>query len=122
MYPILYIQSPNPLPTIIYVHNLLNIQSLKSPLKFSLHNSIQPLRSEEASQTKHEQSACQAPKPNQIALIFLSWNPNIHAPETGNDVHGKDNGTKDSQFTEDVGGLFGALVHPDVDLSEIVTV
>jgi hypothetical protein len=44
----------------------------------------------------------------------------VHAPDTGDDVHGQDNRTKDSQFAQYIRSLFLALVHADVDLSEVI--
>ena len=39
-----------------------------------------------------------------------------------NNIHGQNNSTKNGQFTEHISGLFLSLVHPDVDLSEVVAV
>ena len=52
----------------------------------------------------------------------MSRHPYVHAPHTGHDVHGQDDGTEDRKLTEDIGGLLGALVHADVDLGEVVAV
>lgn len=81
-----------------------------------LNNPINHLSNKKATKPKHQQSSRQTPKPRQIPLILLSGDPHIHAPETGDDVHGEDDGAEDGELAEDVGGLFLALVHADVDL------
>ena len=87
-----------------------------------LHNPINPLGDEEASETKPEQAGGNAPEPNQVALVLLPGDPDVHAPHARDDVHGQDDGAEDGELAKDVGGLLGALVHTDVDLGEVVAV
>ena len=46
----------------------------------------------------------------------------VHTPHTGNNIHRQDNGTKDGEFSQDVSVRFGALVHSNVDLGDVVAV
>jgi hypothetical protein len=86
------------------------------------YNTIHPLRDEVARDAKREQTSSNAPEPSQVALVLLARHPDVHAPHTGNDVHGQDDGSEDCEFAEDVGGLLGAFVHADVDLGEVIAV
>ena len=86
------------------------------------HDPINPLRNKVARNAKREQASGNAPEPSQVALVLLTRHPDVHAPHTGDDVHGQDDGAEDGEFAEDVGGLLGALVHADVDLGEVVAV
>jgi hypothetical protein len=86
------------------------------------HNTINPLRNEVAREAKCKEASGNAPEPGQIALVLLARHPDVHTPHTSDDVHGQDDGTKDGEFAENIGGLLGALVHSDVDLGEVVAV
>lgn len=59
------------------------------------------------------------PKPPQIINI-LPRHLNVHTPHATEDVHGQYDGTKHSKLAKNVGSLFLALVHQDVDLRQIV--
>jgi len=48
--------------------------------------------------------------------------PNVHSPHAGHDVHGQHNRTEHGKLAQDIVGLLGALVHPDVDLGKVVAV
>jgi len=91
------------------------------PLAHS-HYPIDLLRNKVTRDAKRRQAGSDAPEPKQVALVRLPGNPDVHAPHTGDDVHGQDDGTQDRQLAEDVGGLLRALVHADVDLGEVVAV
>lgn len=87
-----------------------------------LHDTVDSLRDEVARDAEREQAGGNAPEPGQVAFVLLARHPDVHAPHTGDDVHGQDDGTEDGELAEDIGGLFGALVHADVDLGEVVAV
>jgi len=53
-------------------------------------------------------------------LNVLSGHNDVHSPETGDDVHGQNDGSQYRQSTEDVRRLFLSLVHFDVDLRQVV--
>lgn len=55
-----------------------------------------------------------------MIIDLLARDLDIHTPHARNDIHRQHNGTKNRQFSENVGGLFLPLVHADVDLREIV--
>jgi hypothetical protein len=46
----------------------------------------------------------------------------IHSPDTSNDIHRQHNGTEDGKLAENVRRLLLALIHPDVDLGQVVAV
>lgn len=52
--------------------------------------------------------------------MFLAGHPNVHAPKTSNDVHGKHDRAEYGELAEDVSGLLLPLVHADVDLSKVI--
>lgn len=89
----------------------------KKPLS---DDTIHPLRNHVASQAKAYQPHSDPDEPCQVALVLLARYPNVHAPETRDDVHGENDGTQNGELAEDVGGKLLALVHTDVDLSEVV--
>ena len=89
---------------------------------FGLHNVVDPLGDEVASDTESKKTCGDAEEPDEVAFVFLSGDPDVHAPQTGDDVHREDDGAENSELAEDVGGLFLALVHADVDLCEVVAV
>lgn len=112
-----------PLYRVSNTHHIYNLHtSMYNTPQSHLHNPINLLRNKEAAESKRQQSSSQAPKPGQITVILLTRDPNIHSPETRDNVHRQNDGTEDSQFAEDVSGLFLSLVHADVDLSEVVAV
>lgn len=91
--------------------------SLSSPSRaIYLDNTVNHLGNEKAAEAKNQQPGSQAPEPSQIALVLLSGHPYIHAPQSCDDVHGQDDGAEHGELAEDVGGLFLALVHADIDL------
>lgn len=92
------------------------------PRPSHLNNPIKQLRNKKATQPKNQQPSSQAPEPGQIALGILAGDPDIHAPQAGDDVHRQHNGAEDGELAEHVGGLLLALVHADVDLGEVVAV
>jgi hypothetical protein len=47
-------------------------------------------------------------------------NSPVHTPDTSYNVHRQNNRTKNGKLSENVGRLLLTLVHPDVDLSEVV--
>jgi hypothetical protein len=86
---------------------------------------IQFPRNKEARESKHQQPASNAPKPRQTVRNIvpgLAWHVDVHAPHTSDDIHGKHNRANNSEFAEDVGVHFRALVHADVDLGDVVAV
>ena len=86
-----------------------------------LYDTIHPLCDKVADQSKRQQPAGQRPEPRQ-AVHILSRDQDVHAPHARDDVHGQHNGPDDSELTQDVIGLFRALVHANVDLREVVAV
>lgn len=46
----------------------------------------------------------------------------VHSPHSGDDIHGKNNGTQDGELAQNIVGLLCTLIHSDVDLSKVVTV
>lgn len=87
----------------------------------SLHNLVHSLGDYVARQAEEDQPRGETPEPGQ-GLVFLARNKDVHAPQTGDDIHGQDDGTEDGQLAEDIGRLLGALVHADIDLSKVVSV
>ena len=87
--------------------------------KHKSNNFVPPFRKQEARHAEDYQARRQTPEPRQ-RLDILSRNEAVHTPETGDDVHGQDDGADDGKFAQDVVGLLRALVHADVDLGEIV--
>lgn len=87
-----------------------------------LHNPIHPLRDRITDQTESQQPGSDTPEPRQVTLGALPGDPDVHAPHAGHDVHRQHDGTEHRQLAEDVVGLLGTLVHPDVDLGEVVAV
>jgi hypothetical protein len=86
-----------------------------------LHNPIRNLGDKEARYAKDQKPSSQTPEPGEIAFIFLTWYPNVHTPQPSDNIHGKNNGTEYSKFTEYIGGLLLSLVHANINLSEVVT-
>lgn len=84
------------------------------------YNTIHPLGDPVAAQAKHEQSGCDPKEPREVAFILLPRDPDVHSPETGNDIHRQDDGSEHGELAEDVCGLLLSLVHADVDLGEVV--
>lgn len=84
----------------------------------SLHNSVHPLSDDEAEYTKRHQASGDAEEPVEVfdvltwyytlRVLALARNKEkedyipVHAPDTGDDVHGQDNRTKDSQLAQDI--------------------
>ena len=91
----------------------------KTPRRNS-NESIHPPGSIIARKPETKESDGDANEPGKVAFVLLTWNPDIHAPEAGDDVHGEDNGTEDGELVEAIGRLFGTLRHLAVDLSEVV--
>lgn len=94
--------------------------AIQCPLP-SLNNAINPLRNQIAQQAEPNEPAGDAEEPIQVFNV-LAGDDAVHTPYTSNDVHGKDDGTEDGQLAEDVRCLLLALVHANVDLSEVVAV
>lgn len=88
-----------------------------SHVQLSSDNLVQPFSGEEAAHSKDEKSCSETPEPCQITLVLLTWDPDVHTPETSDNIHGKNDRAEHSEFPEDVGRLFLSLVHTDVDLS-----
>ena len=61
------------------------------------------------------------PEPIKIINILTGYF-DVHSPHTTNDIHGEYNGTKDSQFAQDIRSFFLALIHPNVNLGQVVAV
>jgi len=60
-------------------------------------------------------------RPEPIKIInILTGHFDVHSPHTTNDIHGENNCTKNSKFSQDVGCLFLAFVHEDVNLSKVI--
>ena len=88
----------------------------------SLHNPVHPLGNHVTRHAEEDETSSDAVEPGQVALIFLTGNPHVHTPETGDDVHGQDDGTQDCQLSQHIGGLFLSLIHTNIDLSEVIAV
>lgn len=93
---------------------------LSSQLK-NLNNAQHLLRNHPAKKTKSEQSSSNAKKPVQTLHVLTGHNT-IHAPQTRDNVHGKDDGTQDSQLVQHIVGLLRSLRGADVDLGEVIAV
>lgn len=59
------------------------------------------------------------PEPPKV-IDILPRHLHVHTPHTTDDVHWQDDGTEHCQFTENVGCLFLALVHQDIDLRQVI--
>lgn len=92
------------------------------PIRIPSNNSINLLGDKEATEAKRQQPRSKTPEPDQIPLVFLARDPNIHAPKTSDDVHGQHDGAEDRELAEHVGGLLLSLVHADINLCEVVAV
>jgi hypothetical protein len=80
-------------------------------------------RNQKAQQATKHQTARNRPKPHQISrLAILAGHTRVHAKQARHNVHGQHNRTEHGQPAEHVVGAFGALVHAQVDLREVVGV
>lgn len=86
-----------------------------------LNNIVNPLGDQVAPNAEGKKPSSDPEEPLEVALVFLSGNPDVHAPETGYDVHGEDDRAEHGELAEDVGGLFLSLVHADVNLCKVVS-
>lgn len=91
-------------------------------LVVTLHYPVNPLRNHVTRQPENDQSRRNAEEPRQVSLVLLPRYPNVHTPHASHNIHGQDDRTEDREFAEDIRCLFRALVHADVNLSEVVGV
>ena len=112
-------KSPTPLQHIPYIPP---IQTKPNTTSSHSHNPISPPRSVKARKPESQQPSGDTPKPRQIIVNDLTRDVDIHTPHAGDNVHRQDNGAHNGEFAEDVGILFRALVHADVDLGDVVAV
>lgn len=101
---------------------LLNGASPRRNKKNDSNNIIYPLGNHITRYAEEQQAGGYPHKPRQITLVLLPGNPDVHAPQAGDDVHGEHNGTQDGELSKDIGSLLLSLVHADVNLGEIVAV
>lgn len=87
-----------------------------------LYNAVYSLSGDVAAESKEEQSSGDTPEPGEVTLVLLTGHPDVHSPETGDNVHGQDDGTQNSELAENVSSLFLSLVHANVDLREVIAV
>jgi len=85
-----------------------------------LYNFVNPPRDEVACYAEADQASCDPEEPLQIAFVFLTGHPYVHAPETSDDVHGEHDCTQNSEAAKYVSCLLLSFVHTDVDLGEVV--
>ena len=107
-----------------------------------LHNAVHSLRDPVTRQSEHQQAACNGDEPVQIALEFLARDPHVHTPQTGDDIHGKDDlspevsrcfgeqwtwqvrniktyRAEDGELAQHVRRLLLPLVHEDVNVRQV---
>ncbi len=84
------------------------------------NNPVSLLGNEVTTNTKRKQASSDTPEPRQVALVVLPGHPHVHAPHSRDNVHGQDDCTDNGELAKDVGILFGALIHADVDLGDVV--
>lgn len=87
-----------------------------------LNNVIHSLGDHIARQAKEQQTSGNPEEPRKVSFVFLAWHPYVHTPKTRDDVHGEHNRTENSELAENICRLFLTLIHPYVDLCEVVTV
>lgn len=86
----------------------------------NLDNLVDPFGDHVASYSKYEQPCRYTDKPGQVAFVLLARNPDVHAPETGDDVHREDDCAQDGELAENICGLLLAFVHANIDLCEVI--
>lgn len=79
-------------------------------------------RNKITNQPKRHETGGDAEEPGEVALDVLPGHPDVHAPHAGDDVHRQHDGAENGELAEDVGVHFGALVHANVDLGDVVAV
>jgi hypothetical protein len=80
------------------------------------NNPIKGSRNEETCTSKTQQSDSDPKEPCQIVIVLLARDPNVHAPEPGDDIHGEYNGAQNGELAEYISSLFLPFIHADVNL------
>lgn len=85
------------------------------------YNAINTFGDEEASHSEKDKSGGDAPEPGQRWMVLAGDN-HVHAPHTGDNIHGQDDSAQHGQLVEYIVGLLGLFRHFDVDLRKIIGV